>query len=67
MFFIYIHDLQTQTFSNKLIASDLLMLWIIQQWPTFLTVIIIISLILTHDITKPWQPLHAKSLNLNPE
>ena len=43
-------------FSNKLIASDLVM---------FLTVMIIISLILRHSIEKLLQKLHTYSSNLN--
>ena len=38
--------------SNQLIASDLLILRIIQQLSTFVTVIIVISLILRHNIVK---------------
>ena len=39
-----------KNFSDKLIASDLLMLRIIQQQLTFLIVIIAISLILRHNV-----------------
>ena len=42
--------LRTEVF-NKVIASDLLMLWIIQRQSTFLTVLIAMSLILTLNMT----------------
>ena len=47
--FFYIYPRFSSTsFLNKLIASDLLMLCLIQQQPIFLTVITAISLILRH-------------------
>ena len=58
--FIYIRFSRKEFFNNS-IASDLLMLWIIQQLSKFLTMRIGISLILTLNIVKSWQPLPTES------
>ena len=50
----------SREFSNKLIASDFLMSWIIKQLSTSLTATIVISLILTRNINKPWQSLYKQ-------
>ena len=59
MHFIYTHPSITE-FSNKLIASELLMSCQMRQKPTPLTVITAASLRLRHKIVKSCQPLQAK-------
>ena len=63
--FIYTHGLQEQDFWINLIASELLMLWIIKRESTFSTGIIAISLIIRYKIVKSWQPRHTESWHLN--
>ena len=58
LFYVY-QQFSSTKFFNQLTASDLLMPL------TFLTVIISISLKLTHNIVKSWQLLQTESWNLN--
>ena len=65
MSYIYPQSWSTEFF-NKIIASDMIILWIIQRQSMFSIVIIAISLIITLNIVKSWQPLHEESWNLDP-